>query len=42
MGLDINEVYNMNCLEGMELIKPETIDLLLTDPHCNGYKLLGG
>ena len=32
MGLDINEVYNMNCLEGMELIKPETIDLLLTDP----------
>ncbi|MFX1517825.1 MAG: DNA-methyltransferase [Promethearchaeota archaeon] len=32
MSSSINEVYNMNCLEGMDLIEPETIDLLLTDP----------
>jgi len=30
--LEFNNVYNMNCLDGMKLIKTETIDLILTDP----------
>ncbi|MFX1282689.1 MAG: DNA-methyltransferase [Promethearchaeota archaeon] len=32
MNLSVNEIYNKNCLEGLDQIKPESVDLLLTDP----------
>ncbi len=32
MALPINKVYNLDCVEGIEQIEPETVDLLLTDP----------
>ncbi len=30
--LELNKVYNMDCLEGMRQIPDESIDLILTDP----------
>ena len=30
--LEINEIYNMDCIEGMRLIQDSTIDLVVTDP----------
>lgn len=27
-----NQIYNMNCIEGMQLVQPKTIDLIVTDP----------
>ena len=30
--LEINNVYNLNCIEGMKLIENNTIDLTLTSP----------
>ncbi|MFW9904636.1 MAG: DNA-methyltransferase [Candidatus Thorarchaeota archaeon] len=32
MTLTLNQVYNLDCLEGMDQIDSETVDLLLTDP----------
>lgn len=32
MTLSINEVYNKDCLEGLDEIESETVDFLLTDP----------
>lgn len=32
MSLSINEIYNKDCLEGLDQIEPESVDLLLTDP----------
>ncbi len=32
MILPINDVYNIDCLKGLEQVKPESVDLLLTDP----------
>ncbi len=32
MTLSINEVYNEDCLKGLDQLEPETVDLLLTDP----------
>ncbi|MFX1544774.1 MAG: DNA-methyltransferase [Promethearchaeota archaeon] len=32
MTQSINDIYNQNCLEGMDQIEPKTVDLLLTDP----------
>jgi len=31
-SLKFNEIYNMDCLEGMKLIQDNTIDLVITDP----------
>ena len=30
--IELNKIYNMNCVEGMKLIKNNTIDLIVTDP----------
>jgi site-specific DNA-methyltransferase (adenine-specific) len=30
--LEINKIYNMDCLEGMKLIPDNSIDLIVTDP----------
>lgn len=36
--LEINQVYNLDCIEGMSLLDNESIDLLLTDPPYDvGY-----
>ncbi|MFX0087508.1 MAG: DNA-methyltransferase [Candidatus Hodarchaeota archaeon] len=32
MKLKVNKTYNIDCFEGLTSIKPESIDLLLTDP----------
>ncbi len=32
MSLKINEIYNMNCIEGMKLINSESVDLIAADP----------
>ena len=34
--LELNRIYNMDCLEGLKLIPSESIDLVVTDPP---YKL---
>ncbi|MFP3415058.1 DNA methyltransferase, partial [Bacillus sp. SIMBA_074] len=31
----LNKIYNLNCLEGMNKISNESVDLLLTDPPYN-------
>lgn len=30
--LEINKIYNMDCIEGMKYISPDTIDIAITDP----------
>ena len=30
--LEINKIYNMDCLEGMKIIPDSFIDLCITDP----------
>ena len=30
--IDINHLYNMDCLEGMKMIPDDAIDLVITDP----------
>jgi len=30
--LELNRIYNMDCMEGMDEIKPQTIDAIITDP----------
>ena len=32
MTLEINKVHQMNCIEGMDLMDPETVDLVVTSP----------
>jgi site-specific DNA-methyltransferase (adenine-specific) len=34
-SLELNRIYQMNCLEGMKLIPDGSVDLLLTDPPYN-------
>lgn len=29
--LEINKVYNLDCIEGMKRIPPKSIDLVITD-----------
>ena len=33
--LELNQIYNMDCIEGMELIDDNSIDLIVTDPPYN-------
>lgn len=43
--LDLNKIYNMDCLEGMKEIPNGSIDLIVTDPpylHDNGNWMLSG
>ena len=37
--LELNKIYNMDCLEGMKYIEDKSIDLVITDPP---YKLVQG
>lgn len=30
--LEVNNIYNMDCIEGMKLIPDNSIDLCITDP----------
>lgn len=31
-AIQVNQIYNMDCVEGMKLIPDETVDLVITDP----------
>ena len=33
--MDINKIYNMDCIEGMKQIPDESVDLIVTDPPYN-------
>ena len=35
MKIEINKIYNMDCTEGLELIKDNSIDLIITSPPYN-------
>ena len=37
--IEVNKIYNMDCLEGMKLIDDKSIDVVITDPP---YGILGG
>lgn len=37
--LELNKIYNMDCMEGMMMIEDESIDLVVTDPP---YKCISG
>ena len=30
--LEYDEIYNMDCLQGLELVRPSSVDLVVTDP----------
>lgn len=30
--MEFNKIYHMDCLKGMQILKPESIDLIITDP----------
>lgn len=37
--MEINKIYNMDCIEGMKQISDESIDLIVTDPpYLINYK----
>ena len=37
--MELNKIYNMDCLKGMKQLKNNSIDLIITDPPYNiGYK----
>jgi len=37
--LEVNRIYNMDCIEGMKLIPDSSVDLIVTDPpYLIGYK----
>lgn len=38
--MDLDRIYNMDCIEGMRLIAEKSVDLVVTDPpylHCKGH-----
>lgn len=35
MELELNKIYNEDCLEGMKKIPDNSIDLIVTDPLFN-------
>lgn len=41
MDLEINRIYNMDCLDGLRLLPPESVDMFLVDPPygetCNTW-----
>ncbi len=34
-GIEFNQIYNMDCVEGMQQIPDGSIGLVITDPPCN-------
>jgi len=39
MALEINKIYNMDCIEGLKGMADESVDLIMTDPPYNISKL---
>ncbi len=37
--IELNKIYNMDCLEGLKLIDDNSIDLIITDPPFNQNKI---
>ena len=42
MGLELDNIYNMDCLEGMKLIPDGSIDCIVTSPPYNKGEKYGG
>jgi len=40
MKLEINKVFNMDCLKGMKKLEDNSVDLVVTDPPY-GYGFMG-
>lgn len=40
--LELNRIYNMDCLEGMKQMDDCSVDLIITSPPYNNYKANGG
>lgn len=38
MSLDLNKIYNIDCIEGLKKIKTETIDLTVTSPPYDNLR----
>jgi len=38
--IEVNRIYNMNCLEGMRQLESNTVDLIVSDPPY-GYSFMG-
>lgn len=39
--MEINKIYNLDCLKGMQEMQPESVDLILCDPPYGTIKNLG-
>ena len=35
--IELNKIYNEDCLEGMKLIPDNSVDLIVTDPPVPNY-----
>lgn len=33
--MELNKIYNMNCLQGLKAMEDESVDMVLTDPPYN-------
>lgn len=39
--LEINHVYNMDCIEGMKKMGEHSVDIVLTSPHTTLVEIQG-
>jgi len=42
MSLELNKIYNMDCVEGMKLLDSESIDLVVTSPPYDNLRAYNG
>lgn len=40
--LNLNTIYNMNCLDGLKLVDDESVDLVVTSPPYDGLRTYNG
>ena len=40
--LDLNKIYNMDCVEGMKLLDDESVDLTVTSPPYDNLRTYNG
>jgi len=40
--LELNRIYNMDCLEGMKLLSENSIDLIVTSPPYDNLRTYNG
>ena len=40
--LELNKIYNLNCLDGLKLVDDESIDLVVTSPPYDGLRTYNG